>query len=435
MLVSNDQENLVHNHQLATSKTLNQETKRFPHTCSSNIFSKTPLKKPLQDENVSTILGRKSGKNKELENLEFGVNMPRKLNRNAFVTPSGPRARAPLGMKTTNANANANALPRPVGTIIKKDPEKTQKKPNSSRRPKKFTHAGSFKLEIHEDESPLSDREPEYCPPKPKDLPDESDTFPDNCLNYSLLKPENLWEDLRRYQNRQQYSTNLDQVHELAYKKEIEQTDEIVQKIMEEEWTVADVPGTFRCLVREEPKVIGQGRTPKISDKPKVVTNSGPRTITSKSAVSALTNVYAPQISQPKVKPKPKPMSSFYPISRKRPNSVPTNTSKTTTMYHASSTATSKSTIGYTKGRKLPSILQNTEPTAERTIKKCFSGISLGSDTTITPERFTDEDGWQNPHFLRIFEEEPDNLGSSLTNHMPDFLQEDEEEFFVTLQP
>src|SRR3954471_17513775 len=100
----------------------------------------------------------------------------------------GPRTRAPLGMKTTNAKAKPFQTPGPA---LEKSPEKTIAPKTSARRPKKVVHAETVKLQVHDDEEPLAERDVEYCPPKPVDLPYESDVFPKGCLNYDVLKPAN----------------------------------------------------------------------------------------------------------------------------------------------------------------------------------------------------------------------------------------------------
>jgi hypothetical protein len=75
MLAARDQENLVHGHQqAAASKPLNQSTRSLQPKTPGNKYPKTPLKIPINDENLPTGFGGK-------KNVMF--------DKNAFVTPMG----------------------------------------------------------------------------------------------------------------------------------------------------------------------------------------------------------------------------------------------------------------------------------------------------------------------------------------------------------
>ncbi len=80
----------------------------------------------------------------------------------------GPRNRAPLGAKTTNAKAKAFQTPAPAQN--ENDLGKTIRKSVSARKPKpKAVHPESTKLEdILADKEALDQREIEYMPPNPK---------------------------------------------------------------------------------------------------------------------------------------------------------------------------------------------------------------------------------------------------------------------------
>jgi hypothetical protein len=89
MFAVRDQENLVHGHQqVAASKPLNQSTRGLQPKTPGNKYPKTPLKIPLQDENVPGGIGGKSVKGKGLENLATGKKGAT-FNKDDFVTPLG----------------------------------------------------------------------------------------------------------------------------------------------------------------------------------------------------------------------------------------------------------------------------------------------------------------------------------------------------------
>lgn len=101
-----DQENLAYAHQAAAAaKPLNQQAKT-----PANKAPKTPFRRNQNDENDAFQSGFKTIKTTKKANLDP----------NAFITPAGPRNRAPLGMKTTNAKAKT-----PAPLTIKASAQKT----------------------------------------------------------------------------------------------------------------------------------------------------------------------------------------------------------------------------------------------------------------------------------------------------------------------
>jgi len=102
-----DQENLAYAHQAAAAaKPLNQQAKT-----PANKAPKTPFRRNQNDENDSFQSGFKTTKK---------TAQKAKLDPNAFITPAGPRNRAPLGMKTTNAKAKT-----PAPLTVKASAQKT----------------------------------------------------------------------------------------------------------------------------------------------------------------------------------------------------------------------------------------------------------------------------------------------------------------------
>lgn len=345
----------------------------------------------------------------------------------------GPRTRAPLGMKTTNAKAKA--FQTPAGPAPEKSPEKTQAPKTSARRPKKVTHADTVKLQVLGDEEPLAERDVEYCPPKPEDLPYESDVFPRNCLNYDMLKPENLMRGMyNTYHNPVDANglTRMERDYEESYKKSARETDERVLKMMEEEWTVGDVPETFQNLKKKQPKAMEPAK--KITSVPKLP-GKGPGTITARRAASALSSApKAPAVAPKLSKPPTKPVSSFTPFARSKPAPLPS------TSHAATAAAASRSTLGYTKGRSASGMVQKRE---RGPMERSVSNMSQGSDTTITPARYAEKETgpgseeWSRLKFLGAFDVDEEELEPGLRGALPECLrggiEEDEEEFVMTL--
>ncbi|CZS94048.1 uncharacterized protein RAG0_04079 [Rhynchosporium agropyri] len=460
MFAARDQENLVHgHHQAAASKPLNQTVRGLQPKTPGAKYPKTPLKISLNDENAPAGFGGKSVKGKGLEGLMTGKKGAT-FDKNDFITPMGPRTRAPLGMKTTNAKAKA--FQTPSGPAVEKELEKTQpKQQTSTRKPKRLIHADSVKLEVHGDESPLADRDVEYCPPKPKDLPYESTDFPNNCLDYSSLKPGNLMRGINKAYRQQIDENGLSRVEreaEEAYQRSAKQTDEQILKMMDEDWTVGDVPETFRHLRNKKPGLSilqdtsasnkplkSQANRVALSDTKKApVLSKGPGTLTSRKAASALSTSSKPTVAP--LQPKPaKPQTGFSKpsfLSRTKPvqNSAPSVPSNASIMRAAAANAASRSTIGYTKGRSASGLLNpqtftappsstsnsNTSTTSvksyngleaksdrkERSLQRSTSGMSSSSEVTITPARWAkeSENEWNNPAFMKAFDVENQSL-------------------------
>lgn len=345
-------------------------------------------------------------------------------------------------MKTTNAKTKAFQTPGPV---LDNELEKTQKPLTSNRKPKRVIHGDTVKLEVHGDESPLKERDVEYCPPKPKDLPYESDTFPDGCLDYSILKSENLMRGVFRDQNRhvdENGMTKYERETEEQYQKAIQAGDERILAMLEEEWTIGDVPETFRHLRKKQVPSEVQPK-PKATEQvkqPIAMPSKAPATIVSRRAASALSIAPKSSLAPPKAsKPAPKPSFLSRPKAIPQP-SIPSNAS---TMRAQAAVATSRSTIGHTKGRSVSGILhtQHPAPAPARTqrigLNRSFSNMSEASDSTITPARFAQKEndrGWNSPAFMKAFDIDDDD--SDLGGGLADLLRrndEEEEEFVMTL--
>lgn len=82
----------------------------------------------------------------------------------AFI---GPRNRAPLGLKTTNAKTKAFHIPPPPEDVPDKSQQKSASASARKGRPR-VSHAEMTKLDIHHDLDQLKEMEPEYMPPPAK---------------------------------------------------------------------------------------------------------------------------------------------------------------------------------------------------------------------------------------------------------------------------
>lgn len=322
----------------------------------------------------------------------------------------GPRARAPLGQKTTNAKARAFATPgNKLSVAPKAQFPATQSKPK---------HVMTNKLAIPADQSPLHDAvaEPEYAPPQTKDLPYESDCFPDGCLDYSVLRGKNLmrgWQHLHAGATVDaQGKTQWEREEEAAEKRSAAKAEELCRKAMEEPWTVGDVPETFRHLdarkKKEVAKVVKKAALAPLAQQKPAIKSFGASTLDARRAVSALV---APTVTKTVgtklAAPKPKPFLS------KKIEALPLRPAgQAVSSRHTTAIANSRSTIGYNKGRSASGILQTNvfaPPTtsdahvkgkkggnadlkpAKRVLQRSISTNSTDSNVTVTPERWAEE--------------------------------------------
>jgi hypothetical protein len=305
------------------------------------------------------------------------------------------------------------------------------------------------KLEVHGDDSPLRERdfEVEYCPPRLKDIPYESEDFPDGCLDYSSIRGQNLLRGMPSHHARldAQGRTRVDRVIEEGIEKSAKDTDDRVLKMIEEDWTVGDVPETFVQARRK-------GCQPKepASQTQSSTSTRAPATITSRRAVSALSGMSTSNVRPANApKPKAKPGLSF--LSGSKPP-VPAIARSTTS--HSVAINTSRSTLGYSKGRSASGALSKTTTVRETAapvapskrvrgvMQRSVSNISTASDSTITPARFQKDESeiqeWKKKlPFLQAFDVEEDDVEPGLRGIMPESLrrmdEDDEDEFVMML--
>ncbi|KAK4193024.1 hypothetical protein QBC35DRAFT_458745 [Podospora australis] len=442
-----DQEN-VYLHQADASK--HQLQAKTPGA----RYPKTPLKVPLNDENANHGFGGKSilkSKGNNENNVTLGKgNVLGKPGKQALVTPAPRTGRAPLGNKTTNAKARANEHPHGG-----KETVKTGQKPTTTNRQKQAApQIGGAKVEVRTDTNPLADDdEPEYAPPKPQDLPYESDVCPGGVLTFEGLKPENLFNGYYQYYFHRvddNGKTALERSMEERQQRNFELGDEQIRLDMEEfDWSISDVPESkdLSNLKSESATVQAQPVVAVVKKTTTALASRQPSTLSSRRAATALatTSKAARPPTSRLGKPTtatatlPKVHSRGLPLLPKRKPTQPVVQTSRLSRQRAGSVTASRSTLGYSKGRSvLSSATQaqnrptNTTATTtttttsatstatprlpesapkSRSLTRCVSTASSGSsDATITPARFAQSSqDWKKPDFLSIFDVDDDD--------------------------
>ncbi|KAK3945793.1 hypothetical protein QBC46DRAFT_301939 [Diplogelasinospora grovesii] len=443
-----DQENLFSQQAGAATSKQQQLQSKGPGT----RYPKTPLKVPLNDENANFGGGksalRTKGNNENIVTIGKGGNGLTKPGKANLMTPAEPRtARAPLGNKTTNAKAKAGQQATLGVKDIVREFEKTTIKPaNTQLRPQQGApKVESSRLEVHTDKTPLDEEdEVEYCPPKPKDLPYQSDVFPDGVLTFEGLKPENMFKGYYQYYFNhvdENGTTRTEREMEAQRQRAFELGDEQIRRDMEEfDWSVDDVPASKDFFKKQREAKDNNATVPEATAKvvkKKASTTSvrPPSTLASRRAASALSSVpsrppsrpaSAAAQSRPTTRP---PMSGIrVPLTGKKIGAQPKPAlSRTSSSERATAVAASRSTLGYSKGRAAISAVHGrsvstsaalTQPSQPepafgggipRTLQRTASSASSGSDCTITPARFAKsqdvkKDEWKKLEFLSIFD-------------------------------
>ncbi|KAH0541920.1 hypothetical protein FGG08_003640 [Glutinoglossum americanum] len=410
MLAVRDQENLVHSRQTAAaSKPLNQGAKHVAPKTPGARAPKTPFKIPLNDENATGRGGGKSVMKPVNKTNENSVTSGTAGGGTSFVTPLGPRNRAPLGMKTTNAKAKAFQTPLAQGGDDRFEKtqadEKIQQQSATARRIKPISsQTDGSKLEVRGVKvSKDEEREIEYMPPKPKELPDYPEDFPPD-MDYSQLQGENLtrgW--FQHYYNPidDDGISLAERQWEEQRKKADKQMDELMQRVIEDMpligYNVPEFPGdeTFvsarskrEAEEQRRKEVAATTLKPTLARKP-AMTTRGPSMATSKKAAKAL-SIKPESAKMATIRPKPAPKARIptaFLVRSKNDNAPkPTNPSS---MRHTAAITTSKTTLGYTNGRSASATLSQKAPASNNkntnTKRSPFTG---SSSSTLTPAMF-----------------------------------------------
>ena len=318
-----------------------------------------------------------------------------------IVCLQGTRPRAPLGNKTTNAKARAAPATGGVKGKVK-ELEQSQAKPTSVQKPRlKPAGAASAKLEVRNDEREAGEPDIEYIPPRPKDLPYESDVFPDDLLTFEGLKPENL---LRGYYERYHDPVDENGVRlkerkfEERLQKALKEGDERILRDVEDiKWTESDV-GDTKPVPKEQQKNLARGTGAKSGQ----AVSRAPPTIASKRAASALSMASTLKDRKPQPPVQTKKPRSFLPGRQASRPMAPTKSQPESVVGEAAS----RSTLGYSKGRSASSAIQT-----KRQFSRTPSAASVSSDhsdVTITPANFNKTQE-PKPQFLSIFDVEEDS--------------------------
>lgn len=418
-----DQENLVHSHQVGPGK-------QPPKTPGAR-YPKTPLKPNQRDENAPTAFAGKTG----LGGAKAGANMNKgNGNRQNLVTPMGKislvlhslyalansggsigqRDRAPLGAKTTNAKARTGQETGVKGMI--KDIEKTQLKQPTAQKPKPKS---TLQIEVKKDqeEAPVDGEEPEFAPPRPVDLPYESDLLPKSGLSMEGLKKEDLF---RGY-----YEHFINPVDEHGVSRRDRQLKNemraVVDKAVEQnhqdlhdvDWNASDSSEPSKLIKQkpDAPEVAEAKMARKIRGAP---VEKQPSTIRARKAASTLAiHSDAPKrpVARAPVQPAPsrRPLSSL--LSGRRPAAKnPQNMELRD--HNSTAEAASRTTIGYNRGKSASGMVHSRAPSqassvSSRTVKTPVRRDDE-SDLTITPARIR-QAAQSRPQFTSIFDSASDD--------------------------
>lgn len=470
MLAAHNQENVTFSrqHAAAIKQQHGQASRPLGSKTPGAKFSKTPMKVPLNDENGANAMTSKALKGGDKSAFATPMSMfplSDASGRKIFTNrQSAQRARAVLGDKTTNAKAKG-IQPVNVKSAVK-ETEKSQARLQNTVRPRhREPQAETYKLQVHAEEpETFSDEEVEYCPPRPKDLPYQSDVFPDGVLTFDAMKPENMMKGYYQY-----YFNPVDENgitkrdRELAQetKKAIREGERKIKADLENfEWSVkaeldADTDPVKKTVSKKLPSPRKQLSTFRSRNAANMLSMDDTTMSMQRKAVRRI---------EPS-KPVHKKSSSFaLPALRaSRPGSsqLPSVPKKSATELDA----TSRTTIGYNKGRATASVLTKINPSAQpkknastsvtttiRGIPRSNTALSNNSDKTITPARYVhrqatapsttaaDEvNGLQERiPFLSIFnpdlrndeDEEDDDDPLGINNRPSVFLDDEEEEEF-----
>lgn len=188
-----------------------------------------------------------------------------------------------------------------------------------------------------------------------------------------------------------------------------------------ESLNIKDLPDE-PCIEELEAKRL-QGLQKKKAEKPKPVRQIS--TMQSRAAARALS-----QLPRPAVQPKPRvsltARSRVIPsVLPKRKIPAPTNTSL---MRHTAAVATSKTTLGYTKGRGVSSVLRS------RTSKDNVKKPTSSSKAIVSPERYMELYGtppfgtemWLRCKMAGLFD--PENEEQAIVDEVPPLVYEEDEE-------
>lgn len=437
MFAAHDQENLVSIHQTAANnKQLNQNNgaRALQPKTPGARYPKTPLKIPLNDENVvrgfgggkSVLAGKTNGDKSQWvtpagEHLFFSAKQVNNMDthRNCAEPRTG---RAVLGDKTTNAKARNNPPTNGKNTAAR-DLQKSQLRPNTaSRQRSQALKTESTKLQILLDQSdPLNEEIDTNAPPPPA-LPYKSDVFPDGILTFDAIRPENRMKGYYEYyHNRRDENgmTRLDREMQSMQEERFKTTDAQIRK---------DLDDIVWDLGLDSPKKSDPAPTPAPAADAVIkrvarpgATSKAPSTLNSKRAASALGVASKPPVTNLQRKPlaaKPTAANTGKLPSFMQPTkATQASTSTLATRLKIPSSATnntgvaaSRNTLGYSKGRNASSAVRVGVPfrsvsdAPSRVLARSNTTASGSSDTTVMPAGYVEDNAMPKPEFVSIFD-------------------------------
>ncbi|KAF4455224.1 hypothetical protein F53441_2374 [Fusarium austroafricanum] len=427
-----DQENLVTSQQIPTKQ---QHNTRFP---------KTPSRFPQHDENAPTAFTGKTGMGGVKTFLGDKTLNKGNGTRQAMVTPMGTQNRAPLGNKTTNAKAKNGQLGG-VKNIVQ-DIEKTQLKPTAQKPKQRPVDLAPLEIRLKEEQKSIEQQEdePEYAPPKPKDLQYESDCFPKGMLTLDGLKKDNLLKGYYQHfynpvdddgvsRQDREFAETMKKVANKAAERNKQETAALT-------FNIDDLSDNEEHVKAPIPKAIVAERMTK------GILAKQPSSLASRRAASALSihsdaSTTSKASSVARTTKMRKPLTSLY--QSKKPAARSAVPAKTSLAGSATGEAASRTTIGYNRGRSTSSMVNaqrrgaGAPIGAQRAVKPTETVSSLQSDLTITPARLhqvakKQQEVNPRPQFMSIFDEdgEDDDLPPL---SQPLHISDDEEEFELKL--
>ena len=264
------------------------------------------------------------------------------------------------------------------------------------------------------------DDDVEYCPPRPKDLPYESDVFPDGVLTFEGLKRENMFRGYYDYYvdpvDEHGVSASDRRMQERS-RKALEECDRRVLEDMENfEWAIQDEleEAGVAPLKKKATAPAPNPARPDKSKAPAAVARKAPPTIASKNAASALamdegTRSLQRRMARPAENnslPKKKETTGTTGLGLAIPGfraaRQPTTRLPVASRIPSAGTekkgleANSRTTIGYSKGRATASALA--QGTAKPNPTRSVGGLprpdtavsSTDSERTVTPSLFAE---------------------------------------------
>ena len=360
MLALRDQENLVHaNQAAAAAKPLNQGNRQLhPKTPAA---TKTPFQNARNDENRPIDFDALQTRGKAFDG---------KAASNAFVTPLAPRTRAPLGAKTTNAKAGAFKTPAPQQQ--KANPQKTLQRPSTGRRSakSKITVLPSQPVDTDILSKDVEVLDCEYAPPPIVELADPPMEF-DYDQNMPQFEPQNMFRGQYewygspkdengislRLKEEQEAGRRFDALAKRALLKQLELIPEYLEPDRQVEAMIAAGPKTAVPETR-----------------PSTIKARSAATLLSQSAIASRATQGTASTLQKRKGP-----TQHTALTKATPQS-----SNPSPMRHTAANLASKSTIGFPRAAKPPSILTK----HNRASKDPSTATSKADQNSIDPERF-----------------------------------------------